>query len=98
MIVRIAIRGFAKGRIIFRDFATIGDDDLENLLPSLAAKHAERMAAHELHVIEVEFLDEPNKNERFFRFGTDPSGMVLPLGLLLDASDRIDTRSTEVKP
>lgn len=54
---------------------------LETLLPKLAAKHAKAMVAHELHMIEIEFLDEPNPLERFFRFGTDPSGMVIPIAV-----------------
>lgn len=76
---RIAIRGFASGRIEFEEFADLGDDDIEDLLPELATRHGEQMAAHSLHMIEIEFLDEPNQDERFFRFGTDPSWMVAPL-------------------
>ncbi len=75
---RVAFRGFAQGRRVFEEFVELDEDGIENLLPNLAEKHATAMAAHELHMIEIEFLDEPLE-ERFFRFGTDPSNMVRPL-------------------
>jgi len=79
MIVRIAVRGFAGRELLFEDRVEITDTGLGSLLPKLAEQHAAKMAAHELHMIEIKFLDEPNENERFFRFGTDPAGMVLPI-------------------
>jgi hypothetical protein len=78
MILRVAIRGFAAGKVQFEDRVVIADTDLEKLLPSLAEKHATAMAEHRLHMIEIEFLDEPDPLQRFFRIGTDPSGMVDP--------------------
>ena len=77
--MRLAIRGYVNRSILFEDRVEIPMESLEDLLPNLAEKHAKAMAAHELHMIEIEFLDEPNQNERFFRFGTDPSGMIMPI-------------------
>ena len=79
MIVRIAVRGFAGRELLFEDRVEITDTDLGSQLPKLAEKHVAKMAAHELHMIEIEFLDEPDENQRFFRFGTEPAGMVLPI-------------------
>ncbi len=55
------------------------DSEIDTLLPSIAERHAAALASEDLHMIEIEFLDEPNINERFLRFGTDPEGMVMPL-------------------
>jgi hypothetical protein len=78
MILRVAIRGFAADKIQFEDRVVIDSNDLDKLLPALAFKHAAAMAAHDLHMIEIEFLDEPDPLQRFFRIGTDPSGTVDP--------------------
>jgi hypothetical protein len=32
-------------------------------------------------MVELEFLDEPNPHHRYFRFGTNPAGMVLPIAI-----------------
>lgn len=83
MRVRLAIRGFAAGVKQFEDLVDVEEFELARILPELAEKHA-ALAAHELQMIEIEFLDEPNPLERFFRFGTDPSGMVMPIQIDLD--------------
>ena len=80
--IRLAIRGYAAGKIQFEDRVELDERGMEQLLPGLAEKHARAMAEHELHMIEIEFLDEADPLARFFRIGTDPSGMVLPLRIL----------------
>jgi hypothetical protein len=80
--IRLAIRGFIEGGFkIFEDRATVPVEGMESYLRGLAETHAKRLAAHELHMIEIEFLDEPDENQRFFRFGTDPQGMVQPIAI-----------------
>ena len=81
--MRLAIRGFVGKTVKFEDCIEVSMMDLDTVLPKLAEEHAEKLTAHELHMIEIEFLDEPNKHARFFRFGTDPSGMVVPIALPL---------------
>ena len=81
--IRLAIRGFAGGVQQFEDRMELDKAGMEQILPALAREHCKALAAHQLHMIEIEFLDEPNVDERFFRFGTDPDGMVMPLFLQL---------------
>lgn len=77
--MKLAIRGYVGGKIKFEDRIDCSPAELDKLLPDLARKHGDALAAHELHMIEIEFLDEPDQNQRYFRFGTDPSGMVVPI-------------------
>jgi hypothetical protein len=79
MRLRVAIRGFAGRVRVFEEVVDAAESELDSLLPSLARKHAEVLASSPMHMIEIEFLDEPDPNERFLRFGTDPWGMVMPL-------------------
>ncbi len=79
MICNLAIRGYANGKVVFEETREISMLHLNEVLPELAEKHAAALASHELQMIELEFLDDPDVNKRFFRFGTDPSGMVCPI-------------------
>ena len=81
---RLVVRGFAGRQVVFEEHIEIGPDQVGTVIPTIAERHARQMAAHELHMIEIEFLDEPNEKERFFRFGTDPSGMVAPIRISLN--------------
>ena len=82
--LRVAIRGFANGVPKFVDHIEIGEDEIDELLPELARKHGAALAAHELHMIEIEFVDEADRSQAFFRFGTDTRGMVNPVGVDLE--------------
>lgn len=85
--IRLVIRGFAGTNRVFQEHVEVSADDLEQIIPKLAERHATKLINDELHMIEIEFLDEPNENERFFRFGTDPSGMVMPIQVPLGGED-----------
>lgn len=83
---RIAIRGFIGGVKQFEEHvdASESGDELEGL----AEKHALDLLARpggDKHMIEIEFLDEPDPLQRFFRVGTDPAGMVQPIAVNLNA-------------
>jgi hypothetical protein len=84
--IRLAIRGYAAGVVQFEDRLESDEADLA-LIPALSEKHAGDLLEHRLHMIEIEFLDEPNPNERFFRFGSDPSRMVMPIKVILAKED-----------
>ena len=83
MTIHLAIRGYLKSTLQWESLVDIDSDKLDELLPSLAEKHAEECVAGKLGIIEIEFLDEPNENERYFRMGVDPSGMVMPMEIKL---------------
>ncbi len=78
-LIRVAIRGYAGRAVQFEDRVELDETSLEKLLPQLAEKHARALAAHKLHMIEIEFLAELDPLQRYFRFGSDPSGMVMPI-------------------
>jgi hypothetical protein len=82
--VKIAIRGFIGGVQQFDERLDVSESGDE--LEALAEKHALALLAKpggDKHMLEVEFLEEPDPLQRFFRFGTDPAGMVAPIGVRL---------------
>jgi hypothetical protein len=87
---RIAVRGFDGGVKKFEDRIDISDEQLETLLPALAEKHGGAMAMREISMIEIEFLDEPNREAAFFRIGTDPRGMRHPVAINLEGRDDVN--------
>jgi hypothetical protein len=86
--IRLAIRGYSGRAVVFEDKIEVTIRNLDKLLPKLAERHATKLAVHELHMLEIEFLDEPDEQQRFFRFGTDPSGMVMPIEIPLRGGER----------
>lgn len=83
MKIRLAFRGYVGRVVQFEDRVEIDEAELMRLLPELAEKHAVALARHELHMVEIEFLDEPDPLQRYFRFGSDPPGMVAPIEVKL---------------
>jgi len=82
---RLAIRGFIRGVKQFEKRVEVNDNG--DGLDVLAERHAISLLAlpgGDKHMIEFEFLDEPDPMQRFFRFGTDPAGMVRPSRIGLD--------------
>src|SRR5262245_29387896 len=75
---RVIIRGFLGKTVVFEEHLERTMNQLDDLLPELGEKHAKSMAAGKLHMIELEFPDMPLE-DRFFRFGTHPAGMVIPI-------------------
>jgi hypothetical protein len=82
--VRLCFRGWKTGvmKCAFEERVEVSDAEIESVLPRLAEKHAEMLAAGGM--VEVEFLDETDVKQRFFRFGTDPARMVRPIAIDLD--------------
>jgi len=69
-------RGFLKGQLVFETPARWRQPD--NAVRAMGIKHAQAMAAGEIDMVELEFPDcQPE--DRYFRLGTNPSGMVAPI-------------------
>lgn len=78
MKVRLAIRVFLLGKLHSEDLLTVDTEALDGLLPKLGMEHA-HLLAETPGMVEIEFLDQPDQGRRFFRIGTDPSAMVVPI-------------------
>ena len=77
---RLAIRLYLAGRL--EEEITVDAETTD--LAALATEHAERACVSgKPHLVEMEFLDEPDEMQRYFRFGTDPSRMAAPVKVKL---------------
>jgi len=81
---RLAFRGYVGDELKLEERIEATDEELALFLDTLGEKHGKALLAMpggEYHTIEIEFLDEPDPMNRFFRFGTDPRRMVKPIKL-----------------
>ena len=72
--MRIRVRGFIKGKLLFVDSADIVSNNLHDLSARCTTRLL-NLPGGDRHIIEIEFLDEPDLRERFFRFGTDKDAL-----------------------
>lgn len=79
-VIHLAVRAWSDGTLLFDEKVDVTDDQNLELL---VERHMKQLVDHPKHMLEIEFLDEPDVNQRFFRFGTDPRGMVIPIGIRL---------------
>jgi hypothetical protein len=86
--MRVTVRGYAgAGRkreleLIFRENTEL--EPGSNGIELLAERHASFMKEHKRWMIELEFLDIPEAEGRYFRFGSTKAGMVLPVAISVD--------------
>lgn len=82
----VVFRGFiGGGKVKVLEEEHVFEEELmAGVLRELAERHALTMSFFEDHMMEIEFMDEPDPKQRFLRFGTDPTGMVDPQVLDLD--------------
>jgi hypothetical protein len=82
MKVRIVARIFVARELLGEESLELEEDDLEKSLPVMATRHA-MLVGDRPFMVEIEFLDEHDPMARYFRFGTDPAGMVIPIEIAL---------------
>ena len=78
--LRVIERGFLGPRIVFEHPPRWCLPDAA--VAAMGIKNARAMVAGEIDMVELEFPDLP-ESERFFRIGTNPEGMRLPVEISL---------------
>lgn len=83
--MRLTFRLYKRGMLVRTETHTIPALNLDTWMEKLCVEHAELLTEDDdtlaPHMIEIEFLDEPDPLQRFFRVGTDASGMLFPLAI-----------------
>jgi hypothetical protein len=82
MKTRITARIFVARELLGEESFELEESEIETLLPVIAKRHA-RLVGDRPFMLELEFLDEHDPLARYFRFGTDPAGMVIPIEIAL---------------
>jgi hypothetical protein len=72
--MRVRRRCWIEGVLRIDEMAPHTKDDVKQF-----SKRVFALAAGRPHMIELEFLEEPNPNARHYRFGTDSKMMSLPM-------------------
>jgi hypothetical protein len=68
--MRVRLRVWVEGELRLEEQPTDHEETIRRL--------PEIIGLASLHMVELEFLDEPDPLQRFYRFGTDPRRMVRP--------------------
>ena len=79
--MRLTIRVFLNGQLDSEETLQGTEEALLQTMPAKADRHI-KLAASNLVMVEFEFLDEPDEQQRFFRVGNDPSRMVRPMEII----------------
>lgn len=81
--MNITIRVFVDGVLDSEEhLAAVADEELGGVIDSRAAAHAD-ICSRKAAMIEFEFHDAP-EHERFFRIGSDPRDMVMPIRIEME--------------
>jgi hypothetical protein len=75
----IMVRGYKRGVLVWENKLVMCELDLDRLIPTLVDEHIAEIQKGTVGMIEMEFLDVPESEDRFFRIGVEPDGMVLPI-------------------
>jgi len=73
--IRMIERGYLGPQLVYEK--PVRWVEASAALAELAERHAQAMAAGKLDMVELEFPDCP-PDDRYFRIGTNPAGMVRP--------------------
>jgi hypothetical protein len=86
-----ALRVFSGNRQIFATAVSAESDEMMlDLIPGIMQRIKPILTENPRHIIEIEFLDEPDPKQRYFRFGTDPNGMTVPVEITPEELKRMD--------
>lgn len=77
--VRMCIRVYGDGHLLSKEWVEAGEDEMRRI----GEEHTKLLGRFERGMVEIEFLDEPDPEQRFFRVGNDPSMMVNPTRIKL---------------